>query len=82
REVIGLVARTSLVQIVVGLLLGLAGAVALTRVLGIFMYGVSPTDPLTFALVFVILVGTTLAALLAPARRASSVSPVEALRDE
>ena len=80
NEIMTLVARASALQMVVGLALGLAGAFGLTRLIGIFMYEVSPTDPLTFGVVFVVLAVTALLAGLLPARRASRVDPLVALR--
>lgn len=81
-EIVRLVARTSLAQVVIGLALGLAGALAMSRVLGMFMYEVSPTDPPTFVVVLLVLVATATASVLIPARRASNVDPVETLRGD
>jgi ABC-type antimicrobial peptide transport system permease subunit len=67
---------------VAGLLLGLAGALALTRVLVSSLYGVSAVDPATFAVVPTLLLLVTLAACLIPARRAANVDPMRTLRDE
>jgi putative ABC transport system permease protein len=80
--VVGLVAGTSLRQVAIGLVLGFAGALALTRVLSIFMYEVSVTDPLTFGVAVLLLVATALAAGIVPARRASAVDPLAALRSD
>jgi len=82
REVLGLVVRGASRQMAIGLALGLAGALAATRVMEMFMYQVSPNDPLTFALVFGLLVATALAACIVPARRASRVDPLVALRSD
>ncbi|HEX9700788.1 MAG TPA: ABC transporter permease [Acidobacteriota bacterium] len=82
KEVVGLVAGTSLRQVAIGLVLGFAGALALTRVLSIFMYEVSVTDPLTFGVAVLLLVATALAAGIVPARRASAVDPLAALRSD
>jgi ABC-type antimicrobial peptide transport system permease subunit len=65
----------------VGAMLGLAGALAATRVLRSLLYGVAPSDPVTFAGIVVILVSAVLAASWLPARRAMRVQPAEALRD-
>jgi ABC-type antimicrobial peptide transport system permease subunit len=67
---------------VAGSILGLLGAAALTRVMATLLFGVSPTDLVTFSTVPVILVATALVASYIPARRATRVDPVVALRDE
>jgi ABC-type antimicrobial peptide transport system permease subunit len=74
REGLGLAA--------IGLALGLAGAFALTRFLSTQLFGVAPTDPATFAAVAALLAVVAVAATLAPARRATLVDPVVALRAE
>ncbi len=82
NEIVALVARTSVVPMAAGLALGLAGAFGLTRLISIFMYEVSPTDPLTFGLVLVLLTITAVTAGFVPARRASRVDPLVALRPD
>ncbi|MCJ7627683.1 MAG: hypothetical protein MUO50_04765, partial [Longimicrobiales bacterium] len=66
----------------VGLVLGLAGALAGTRVLTGFLPGVSPTDPLTYLAVGGVILGAAALAVFFPARRAGGVDPLEALRAE
>jgi putative ABC transport system permease protein len=66
----------------VAIVLGLAGSLALTRLLAGQLAGVTPTDPLTFGTSIVLLLGAALAACLLPARRASRVDPLVALRAE
>ncbi len=80
--VVRMVLRQSLVLTGLGVLLGLSGAFAATRTLSGFLHDVSPTDPLTF---IVVALGISFVALIAaflPARRASGVDPLEALRVE
>jgi len=81
-DLVGLVVRQGLGLAGVGLALGLAGAVGLTRFLSSQLYGVAPTDPLTFAAVATVLGIVALAATIAPAHRATSVDPLVTLRSE
>jgi putative ABC transport system permease protein len=81
-DVVGVIMRESLSLTAVGLALGLGGAVALTRLLRGQLFGIGPTDPPTFAAVGALLALVALAATLAPARRASQVDPIVALRSE
>ncbi|MNC89440.1 hypothetical protein D3C83_53760 [compost metagenome] len=63
-------------------MLGVAGALAATRVLESFLFGVSATDPITFAAAAALLLAVTGAAAYLPARRAARIDPMAALRDE
>jgi putative ABC transport system permease protein len=65
-----------------GLLIGLAGSWAATRALKTMLYGVSTTDPVTFAAVAALLTVISLAACWIPARRASRLDPIVVLREE
>jgi putative ABC transport system permease protein len=81
-DVLALVLRQGLVPLAAGLITGIAGAFALTRLLKTLLYEVSATDPLIFAAVSVGLVAVSLAAMFIPALRATRVSPLDALRHE
>ena len=81
-NVFGMVVRQGMKAAVIGLGLGLLGAVALGRVLTTLLYGVRATDVLTLAGVAGVLLGVVLAACLVPARRALRVDPLDALRSE
>lgn len=65
-----------------GTVISLAASLAVTRILRRFLYEASPTDPMTFVTVCVLLAFVALLAYLIPARRAASVDPMEALRYE
>ncbi|HEV2246734.1 MAG TPA: ABC transporter permease, partial [Terriglobia bacterium] len=81
-DVFGMVVAQGLRLILIGLVCGIAGALALTRFLSGMLYGIKPTDPLTFIAVSVILIAVALAACYIPARRAAKVDPMVALRYE
>jgi putative ABC transport system permease protein len=76
-----MVVRQSLKWSVVGLSIGLISAGLLTRLLQRFLYGISPTDPLTFGIVTLLLVLVAFVAAMIPAARASHLDPIVALRD-
>lgn len=65
-----------------GTVLGTAAALVMTGLLSVFLYGVSPTDPATFIWVVLVLLAVSLIACYLPARSASRVDPVRALRHE
>lgn len=80
RDVLLLVIRQGLALVIVGVALGLLGALALTRVLSSLLYEVSATDPMTFAGIALLLVIVSGIACYIPARRAASVDPLTAIR--
>lgn len=81
-EILGMVLREGAGMTAVGLAIGLAGALAFGRVMTRFLYGVQPADPVTLAGVVAVLVLVALTACALPARRATLVDPLVALRAE
>jgi predicted permease len=81
-EVIWMILRQSLGMISVGIIAGVAGAFAAGRLLQRLVEGMQPMDASTFAITILLLVTAGMAASLAPARRASRVSPIKALRQD
>jgi putative ABC transport system permease protein len=82
RTIIGLVVRQGMELTGIGIVAGLAGATALTRVMTSLLFGVGATDPATFGTLAAILAAVALAATVIPARRATKVDPIAALRAE
>jgi hypothetical protein len=81
-HVFGLVVRFGMGLAALGMLVGLLGAMLLTRVMTSLLFGVDPTDPLTFTAVILILGAAALAATIVPAARAMRVDPMVFLRQE
>ncbi len=81
-EVLRLVMLRGMWAILFGLFAGIAGALALMRLLGALLYGVKSTDPMTYSLAALVLVVVALLACYVPARRATEVDPLVALRQE
>ncbi len=82
QDVLRLVIRQGLTLTLTGLVAGIAGALLLTRLMQSLIPNVSPTDPLTFTAVAVLLIAVTLLATYLPAKRAARVDPMQALRVE
>jgi putative ABC transport system permease protein len=81
-DVLGLVVKRGMGLVIMGCLIGLGGAIGVTRLMSGMLYGVGATDPLTLAVVAGVLVGVALLACYLPARRAAKVYPMNALRCE
>jgi putative ABC transport system permease protein len=82
RAVLGLMLRQGMGVGFLGIVIGLAGGLAFTRLIAAQLFGVSATDPVTFVIVATLLILVTLLACYLPARRATKVDPMEALRYE
>ena len=82
HDVISLVLRETLGHIVVGVAVGIAAVLATSRLVASLLYGVLPNDPLTLVLAVSMLMAVAAAASYLPARKASRLDPMRALRDE
>lgn len=82
RNVLLLVVRQGMMLVLVGLAIGLAAAIGLTRTLKSLLFELSATDPLTFALIAALLLCVAFLACYLPARRATKLNPLHALRHE
>lgn len=80
--IVQLLMREAVVITLLGLTLGLGGALAVTRFMASLLFEIRPTDPVTFAVVLLVMTGVALIASYFPARRATKVDPMEALRYE
>jgi ABC-type antimicrobial peptide transport system permease subunit len=81
-EVVGLVLRQGMTIVAIGIAVGLFAAFAVSRLAAKLLFGVSPNDPLTFAVTVLVLALVALVATLIPARRAITVDPVLVLKGE
>ncbi|MFL6518934.1 MAG: FtsX-like permease family protein [Chthoniobacterales bacterium] len=75
-----MVLRQGLLLVLIGLAMGTIAALFLVRLMKEVLYGISPTDPLTFVAVAAVLLAVAALACLLPARRATAVNPIAALR--
>ncbi len=82
QRIVRLVLGQGLLLTGIGVGVGLVGAVLLTRVISSLLFGVTPTDPITYATITVILAAVALLACYVPAERATRVDPLVALRAE
>ena len=82
QDIILLVAREGLIVTLVGIVIGIGAAFGLTRLIASQLYGVTATDPLTIAVVAMLLTAVAMVACVLPARRAARVDPLRALRVE
>jgi putative ABC transport system permease protein len=82
RDILRLIVKHGLVLVLTGVVIGIAGALALTRFLATLLFGITPTDTLTFVVVAAIFFLIAMFASLIPARRATKVDPLTALRYE
>jgi predicted permease len=81
-QVLGMVGKHALILIGSGMFIGLAAALMIGRLLAQLLYGVQPTDPITFATVFLMMISIAALACWTPARRAIRIDPMRALRQE
>ena len=82
RDVLGLIVRRGLTLALIGVALGVAASMMLTRLIAGMLFHVRPTDPLTFLMTAALLVGVSIAASSAPAYRAARMDPMKTLRDQ
>jgi predicted permease len=82
REILAMFVRRGVILATVGVAIGLGGAAAFTRLMRSLLFGIAPFDPITFAVMPIVLAAATVLASYLPARRAVTVDPVETIRAE
>jgi putative ABC transport system permease protein len=82
RDVVGLFLRQGAMLALMGIVIGLAGSLAVLRTISSLLFGVTASDPATFSFVSLLLASVTLLACFIPARRATKIDPMSALRYE
>jgi putative ABC transport system permease protein len=82
RGIVRMVVWQGMKLALIGVVIGLGAALALTRLIRNLLYGVSPTDPFTYIAVSIVLIGVAALASYIPARRAARIDPMQALRAE
>jgi ABC-type antimicrobial peptide transport system permease subunit len=82
RDILWLVFRQGIIRIAIGMVIGLIAAAGLSRVLASILVNTTATDPVTFISICLLLSAVTLLACFVPARRATRLDPVDALRTE
>jgi hypothetical protein len=80
RELKGMFVRHGLLLSAIGVVIGVAAAAGITRVMSSLLFGISPLDPITYSAVLIVLLAAAALASYVPARRASSVDPVDAIK--
>jgi putative ABC transport system permease protein len=80
RDIFRLIVGHAARLVLIGAAIGVGGALASSRIVGTLLYGIKPTDPWTFAAIVIVIAGTALLASYLPARRASRVDPLVAIR--
>src|SRR5262249_50723374 len=82
KDILRLIVWQGLLVLIIGIAAGIAGAIAISRIITSLLYGVGPTDPVTYAIVSIVLMIVAITASYIPARRAIKVDPMVALRYE
>ena len=82
EQIVALILRQGLWKAIIGLVVGLGGALVLSRYLATLLFDMEPTDPLAYVAVTLLLLGVAIVASYLPARRAARIDPIIALRSE